>query len=158
MRVDFAALARRAGKGRRSTRSPAEPSISEAAAGLDGFDLFAEKDIAKAISDYYSANPQFIWVTGQTTSTPGAEQAIRLLGSADSYGLSPADYAVTVPSAAGDGGDAGRPHDRAGALRDDAVGARAALRAATPRAAASIPTASPAITISRPSRSTLAAC
>ena len=35
-----------------------------------------------------------------------AEQAIRLLGAADSYGLSPADYAVTVPTAAGDAGDA----------------------------------------------------
>ena len=58
----------------RSTRSPAGPSISDAAAGLDGFDLFAEKDVAKAISDYYSANPQFIWVTDQQRQRQGASR------------------------------------------------------------------------------------
>jgi murein L,D-transpeptidase YcbB/YkuD len=98
VRVDFAALRALPEK---VTFEPslAGPSISDAAAGLDGFDLFAEKEIARALSDYYSANPQFIWVTGQNVNAK-AEQAIRLLGSADSYGLSPADYAVTVPSAA----------------------------------------------------------
>ena len=34
-----------------------------------------------------------------------AEQAIRTLGAADSYGLNPAEYAVTVPSASFDMGD-----------------------------------------------------
>ena len=103
VRVDFAAL-RTAPEKVTFETSPAGPSITEAAAGLDGFDLFAEKDIAKAISDYYAANPQFIWVTDHNVNAK-AEAAIRLLGSADSYGLSPAEYAVTVPSAAVDGGD-----------------------------------------------------
>ena len=103
MRVDFAAL-RAAPEKITFEPSPAGQSISDAAAGLDGFDLFAEKDIAKAISDYYAANPQFIWVTDQNVNAK-AQAAIRLLGSADSYGLNPADYSLTVPSAATDGGD-----------------------------------------------------
>ena len=131
VRVDFAAL-RAAPEKVTFEPSPTGPSISEAAAGLDGFDLFAEKDIAKAISDYYSANPQFIWVTEQQRQRARPKRRSACSARADSYGLSPADYAVTVPSAATDGGDAGGAHGRAGALRDDAVGARAALRARRP--------------------------
>ena len=71
VRVDFAAL-RAAPEKITFEPSPAGQSISDAAAGLDGFDLFAEKDVAKAISDYYSANPQFIWVTDQTRQREGA--------------------------------------------------------------------------------------
>ena len=70
VRVDFAALTNVPEKVTFET-APAGPSITEAAAGLDGFDLFAEKDIAKAISDYYSANPQFIWVTDQQRQCEG---------------------------------------------------------------------------------------
>ena len=52
VRVDFAALLALPEK---VTFEPsaAGPSISEAVAGLDGFDLFAEKDIAQGISEYY---------------------------------------------------------------------------------------------------------
>jgi murein L,D-transpeptidase YcbB/YkuD len=103
VKVDFAAL-RALPEKATFDPAPAEPSISTAAAGLDGFDLLAEKDVARALADYYAVNPQFIWVTSGGVNAK-AEQAIRLLGSADSYGLSPADYAVTVPTAANDAGD-----------------------------------------------------
>jgi murein L,D-transpeptidase YcbB/YkuD len=81
-----------------------EPSLAgtafrEALAGLDAFDLVAEKDIAKALLDYYSANPDFIWVTGHTANGR-AEEAIRTLSDAASHGLMPVDYAVSVPPAA----------------------------------------------------------
>ncbi|MDW6023706.1 murein L,D-transpeptidase [Mesorhizobium sp. BAC0120] len=79
-------------------------TVGEAAAGLEGFDLYAEKDVAQALVDYYSANPQFIWVSGFTANGK-AEEAIRMLGEAESYGLSPADYAVAVPSASFDTND-----------------------------------------------------
>jgi len=79
-----------------------EPSLdgtdfSEGLSGLQDFDLAAEKDIAKALSDYYSANPAYIWVSG-STANERAKEAVRVLGEADSYGLDAADYAVDVPA------------------------------------------------------------
>ncbi len=89
------------------------PSIQEALAGLAGFDLLAEKDVAKALVDYYSAHPEFIWVTDSAINSR-AEEAIRLLGDAGTYGLNPAEYAVSIPSTASDAGDkAGRLDDLA---------------------------------------------
>ena len=81
-----------------------EPSATGAAfrqaiAGLDGYELYAEKDIAKALISYYSANPDFIWVTG-TGPNSRAQDAVRVLGEAAGYGLTPADYSVEVPGAA----------------------------------------------------------
>lgn len=81
-----------------------EPTLAgtafrEALAGLSDFNLVAEKDIAKALLDYYSANPDFIWVSGQVANSR-AEGAIRSLSDAASHGLMPADYSVAVPPAA----------------------------------------------------------
>ncbi|MBX3578145.1 MAG: L,D-transpeptidase family protein [Rhizobiaceae bacterium] len=97
-RVDFAKL--------RALPQPAafEPSLSglsiaEAAAGLEGFDLTAEKDIAKGLVDYYAANPSFIWVSG-FTANGRAMEAVRVLGDAGSHGLEPDEYAISVPPAA----------------------------------------------------------
>lgn len=73
-------------------------TFREALAGLEGFDLRAEKEIAKALDDYYSANPDFIWVSGFDPNER-AREAIRTLGDADSFGLNAAEYAVTVPQA-----------------------------------------------------------
>jgi len=80
-----------------------EPALAgatfrEGVAGLAGFDLFAEPDIARMLADYYSANPDFIWVSGYSPNGRAVE-ALRILGTADSYGLIPAEYAVTVPGA-----------------------------------------------------------
>ena len=71
-------------------------TFREAAAGLDDFDLRAEKDVAKALADYYAANPDFIWVSGFDPNGR-AREAIRALGDADSFGLIAAEYGVTVP-------------------------------------------------------------
>ncbi len=96
VRVDFAALSKIA--------QPVsfEPSLGgtsfrEGLAGLDGFDLTAEKDVAKALTDYYAANPDYIWVSGATANAR-AQDAVRVLGEAATHGLDAADYAVTVPA------------------------------------------------------------
>lgn len=86
--------------------------FTEGLAGLASLDLMAEKDIAAALNAHYKANPAYLWVDGDAVSAR-AEEAIRVLGDAGSYGLSPADYAVSVPSAAELSGD---PSARQGAL------------------------------------------
>ncbi|TIX55953.1 MAG: hypothetical protein E5V25_28635, partial [Mesorhizobium sp.] len=98
VRVDFSPLT--------ATPEPAMPqdaafqpysatsaAFREAIAGLDDYELYAEKDIAKALIAYYSANPDFIWVTGASANSR-AQDAVRVLGEATSYGLTPADYTV----------------------------------------------------------------
>ncbi|MDN2581326.1 L,D-transpeptidase family protein [Aquibium sp. ELW1220] len=79
-----------------------EPSLDggsfvEALQGLDGFELAAEKPVAKAIEAYYAAHEDFIWVSGTSVNTRAVE-VLRVLGEAASYGLDPADYAVRPPS------------------------------------------------------------
>ncbi len=81
-----------------------EPSMqasgfAEARDTLADFTLYADKDVAKALNDYYSKHPDFIWVSGFGPNGR-AQEALRVLGDAASYGLNPADYTVTVPSAA----------------------------------------------------------
>jgi murein L,D-transpeptidase YcbB/YkuD len=73
-------------------------NFRESAAGLPGFDLFAEKDIGKALVDYYAASPDFIWVTG-FSANGRAQEALRVLGEAAGHGLLPSEYAVSVPPA-----------------------------------------------------------
>ena len=80
-----------------------EPALTgatfrEALAGLQDFDLLTEKDIAKALSDYYAANPDFIWVSG-LSANGRAQEAVRVLGEAGSHGLDPAEYGLTIPQA-----------------------------------------------------------
>lgn len=110
VRVDFSALS--------STPQNAAfaPTLTgntfrEALAGLDAFELTAEPAIAKALVTYYSANPDFVWVSGTSVNTRGQE-AVRVLGEAASHGLEPADYAVSIPAAAYSS------DDTAGRLRD----------------------------------------
>ncbi|RUM99912.1 murein L,D-transpeptidase [Pseudaminobacter arsenicus] len=99
VRVDFAALETAAPR-------PAafEPMLSgivfrEGLAGLQDFNLYAEKEVAKALADYYAANPDFIWVSGHTANSRASE-AVRVLSEAGGYGLETSDYTVTVPRAA----------------------------------------------------------
>jgi murein L,D-transpeptidase YcbB/YkuD len=73
-------------------------NFREATAGLSDFELFAEKDIGKAVVDYYAANPEFIWVTGFSANSR-AQDALRTFGDAASHGMVPAEYAVAVPAA-----------------------------------------------------------
>ncbi|MER9291458.1 murein L,D-transpeptidase [Mesorhizobium sp. M0510] len=109
VRVDFSALA--------PTPEPATPqdaafvpsatgaAFREAVASLGDYELLAEPDIAKALIAYYSANPDFIWISG-TSLNSRAQDAVRVLGEASSYGLTPADYTVEVPAAGASSADA----------------------------------------------------
>ncbi|OBQ75306.1 L,D-transpeptidase family protein [Mesorhizobium erdmanii] len=80
-------------------------AFHDAIASLSDYELYAEPDIAKALIAYYSANPDFIWVTG-TSLNNRAQDAVRVLGEAASYGLTPADYTVDVPAATSSSDDA----------------------------------------------------
>ncbi|MDH6232767.1 murein L,D-transpeptidase YcbB/YkuD [Mesorhizobium soli] len=95
VRVDFTAL--EAGAKSASLDAPVTTEFREGLAGLDGFDLYAEKDVAAALVDYYKANPEFIWVSDDAPSSR-AQDAMRVLGNARSFGLDESDYAVDVPS------------------------------------------------------------
>ncbi|WP_136622581.1 MULTISPECIES: L,D-transpeptidase family protein [Mesorhizobium] len=102
VRIDFSALT--------AAPQPATPqdaafvpsatgaAFRDAVASLGDYELYAEPDIAKALIAFYSANPDFIWVTG-TSLNSRAQDAVRVLGEAESYGLTPADYTVEVPAA-----------------------------------------------------------
>ncbi|RWC34286.1 MAG: murein L,D-transpeptidase [Mesorhizobium sp.] len=102
VRIDFSALA--------AAPQPAIPqdaafvpsatgaAFRDAVASLSDYELYAEPDIAKALIAYYSANPDFIWISG-TSLNSRAQDAVRVLGEAASYGLAPADYTVEVPAA-----------------------------------------------------------
>jgi len=97
VRVDFSALVAL------GQTAGFEPALSgntfrDAVANLKDFGLPAEKDVAKALADYYAAHPDFIWVSGFGPNGR-AQEAIRTLGDAASHGLIPAEYSVEVPSA-----------------------------------------------------------
>ena len=62
-RVDFTQLAS-IGQSASLDQVGSGTAFREAAAGLAGYELLAEPEIAKALVEYYSANPDFIWVTG----------------------------------------------------------------------------------------------
>ena len=102
-RVDFSSLAS-IGQSASLDQATSGTAFREAVGGLSGYELFAEPGIGKALVEYYTANPDFIWVEGEGPNDR-ARDALRVLGDAASHGLSPADYAVTVPSS-GSGGDA----------------------------------------------------
>ncbi|MFN3549881.1 MAG: murein L,D-transpeptidase [Mesorhizobium sp.] len=84
-------------------------SFAEALAGLEGFELAAEKQVARAIEAYYAAHDDFVWVNG-TSVNARAVEVMRVLGEAASYGLDPADYAVTPPSPGFDMADMPKRH------------------------------------------------
>src|SRR5690606_30197850 len=82
-------------------------AFREAVGELSGYELYAEPGIGKALVEYYSANPDFIWV-GDDGPNERAREALRVLGEAASHGLSPADYAVSVPAGAATTGEVAR--------------------------------------------------
>jgi murein L,D-transpeptidase YcbB/YkuD len=96
-RVDFTALAA-IGQSASLDQATSGTAFREAVAGLAGYELFAEPEIAKALVEFYSANPDFIWITSNEINERGRD-AVRVLGEAASHGLSPADYAISIPAA-----------------------------------------------------------
>ncbi|WP_163266963.1 L,D-transpeptidase family protein [Chelativorans alearense] len=98
VKVDFSAIA--AALGEEDGEGDATPSpFVEALAGLAGFELFAEKEIAASLAAHYERNPGFIWVEGEGLNDK-ADAVLRVLNDASAYGLLEADYAVNVPLAA----------------------------------------------------------
>ena len=68
VRVDFAALARRCRKRSRSSRRPPGSRSAMPRPASTASTCSPRRTSRKAISDYYAANPQFIWVTGQSVN------------------------------------------------------------------------------------------
>ena len=97
-RVDFSALAAMP-QNAAFTPALAGTTFREALAGLEDCRLLAEPEVAKALVAYYTANPDFIWVSGWSANGR-AQEAVRVLGEADGFGLAASDYAVDVPPAA----------------------------------------------------------
>ncbi|MCX7304800.1 MAG: L,D-transpeptidase family protein [Hyphomicrobiales bacterium] len=108
-RVDFASLVA-IGQSASLDQVASGTAFREAASGLAGYELLAEPDIAKALVQYYSENPDFIWVTGDEVNERGRD-AVRVLGEAASYGLPAEEYAVSVPSSGLSGDAAVRKSD-----------------------------------------------
>lgn len=112
VKVDFSALTVPATTGATTQNiafdaaAPVDTGFSETLSGLDDYELLAESDIGKALVAWYAANPGFIWVTG-TDPNERARQALRVLGEAASYGLTPGDYTVDVPPAVSASADSG---------------------------------------------------
>ena len=94
-RVDFSLLASTAQSASLDALSIGT-AFRASVAGLDGYELLAEADVAKALSDHYVTHPDFIWVTDGAPNER-AREAIRVLGEAASHGLAPVDYNVSVP-------------------------------------------------------------
>ncbi|TWH01269.1 murein L,D-transpeptidase YcbB/YkuD [Mesorhizobium sp. J18] len=97
VRVDFGTLAQGA-SAIPLEAAVADPVFRDAIREIGDFDLYAEKEIAEAIAQHYTSKPAFIWISGYQTNER-AEQALRVLGDAGSYGLSEADYAVSIAPA-----------------------------------------------------------
>ncbi len=94
--VDFAPLAS-ISQSASLDQATAGTAFREAVAGLAGYELLAETEIGKALVGYYSANPDFIWVS-EDSINDRAREAVRVLGEASSHGLEPAEYSVDIPS------------------------------------------------------------
>lgn len=78
--------------------SPHRPGFYDGLGGLEEFELLAEKDVARAVAEYYAANPSYIWVSAADANNR-AREAVSVLSEAASHGLEVTDYAVTVPQA-----------------------------------------------------------
>lgn len=107
-RVDFTALTETPQKAAFSP-ADADETFAGSVYALEGFELLAEPAIARALVEYYSANPDFIWISNGALDEK-AREAIRVLSDASSHGFLPADYVVEVPNA-------GQAADRAELIR-----------------------------------------
>jgi murein L,D-transpeptidase YcbB/YkuD len=101
VRVDFAKLLTTG-----TVTEPLAPEVAQAtfavrAEGLIDVKMMAEKSIAKAIVDWYAANPAPLWLENDRPNAK-AKEAMRVLGAAADDGLTPTDYSVTPPSTNGD--------------------------------------------------------
>ncbi|PLP57497.1 hypothetical protein CYK37_20435 [Mesorhizobium loti] len=98
VKVDFSSLSA-APQNAAFEPAQAGDAFHEALVGLTNYDLRAEAANAKALTAFYAANPDFIWVTNGEPNER-AKQAMRVLGDAATYGLASQDYLVDVPASA----------------------------------------------------------
>jgi L,D-transpeptidase YcbB len=77
-------------------------AFAQACATAPAISMKLLPEVANALTAYYSAHPQFIWVQAGKIA-PRAMAAIAELGAADKYGLNPADYEVALPQLPEDG-------------------------------------------------------
>lgn len=94
-----------------ATASDAQPAVaavpdaaSEQRRALSEAHVLATDSVAKAIEAWYGDNNSLIWVTGSQMNDR-ARSALKALAAADTVGLDPDDYAVSVPSLQFDGTD-----------------------------------------------------
>jgi murein L,D-transpeptidase YcbB/YkuD len=77
--------------------APAAPTFAQACAVAPSTTLRTQPDVAAALQDYYSTHPHFVWVNqGQISNK--ARAALAELALSGRYGLSPDDYAVSLPN------------------------------------------------------------
>jgi L,D-transpeptidase YcbB len=74
----------------------ASNEFAQACAATPAISMKLLPEVANALTAYYSAHPQFIWVQDGKVG-PRAMAAIAELGAADKYGLNPPDYKVALP-------------------------------------------------------------
>lgn len=105
-RVDFTRIAPGAAEASGDATATAAPDdpFRAALAQLAGFELLAEKDVADALIEHYTQNPEFVWVSGQHVNAR-ARVVLAVLARAGDYGLAETDYAVSVPSPVFDAGE-----------------------------------------------------
>jgi len=70
--------------------------FAQACAAMPAISMKLLPEVANALTAYYSAHPQFLWVQDGKVG-PRAMAAIAELGAADKFGLNPADYKVGLP-------------------------------------------------------------
>ncbi|KFB10107.1 L,D-transpeptidase family protein [Nitratireductor basaltis] len=88
-RIDLASIAQSA------EAADGQASFAAAIASLSGDELRAEKEIAAAISQYYSQNPEFIWIE-QGELNERARLVQEVLAQAGEHGLDETHYAVSL--------------------------------------------------------------
>jgi L,D-transpeptidase YcbB len=76
--------------------SAPDSAFAQACAATPVVSIKMLPEVANAVTAYYSAHPQFIWVQDGKVA-PRALAAIAELGAADKYGLNSADYKVALP-------------------------------------------------------------
>ena len=77
---------------------PAAPSFAAACAVAPSLTLRVLPQVGTAINDYYSDHPQFLWIDNGTVDDK-ARAVMAALALSGRYGLTPADYRVTLPPA-----------------------------------------------------------
>ncbi|MGI9366289.1 MAG: L,D-transpeptidase family protein [Rhizobiaceae bacterium] len=78
---------------------PPEPPAARLSQGqeyLGRIRIKARKQLGDAVVDYYGDNPSFLWISGNGVISSKANDMLKVLADADSYGLRIEDYALPL--------------------------------------------------------------